>query len=95
MNTFRSLFLALRSIRKSPAFSAVIIFTFSIAMGTCIVIYSYIDAYLLTSLPFEEPENLIRIHSFKGEEKGRLSYPEFLDMHPYGRIRNIGSPLAQ
>ncbi len=80
MHIFRSLKLAIRSIRKSPAFSAVIVFTFAIATGASIVIYSYIDALLLTPIPFEEPENLVRIHSMKGDEQGRLSYPEFLDM---------------
>ncbi len=80
MHIVRSLKLAIRSIRKSPAFSAVIVFTFAIATGASIVIYSYIDALLLTPIPFEEPENLVRIHSMKGDEQGRLSYPEFLDM---------------
>ena len=80
MHVIRSLKLALRSIRKSPAFSAVIVFTFAIATGASIVIFSYIDALLLTPLPFDEPERLVRIHSMKGGEVGRLSYPEFLEM---------------
>jgi|GEM_PF-1316419 len=80
MHLLRSLKLAFRSLRKSPAFSAVIVFTFAIATGASIVIFSYIDALLLTPIPFEEPERLVRIHSMKGGEQGRLSYPEFLEM---------------
>ena len=72
--------LALRSLKKRPAFSAIVILTITIVTGTSIVVYSYIDALLLTSLPFEEPDRLVRIQSVKGGEKGYLSYPEFLDM---------------
>ena len=80
MNSILSLKMSLRSLRKRPAFFAVIIFTFAIVYGTSIVVYSYIDALLLSPLPFKESERLVRIHSLRGEEKGLLSYPEFLDM---------------
>ena len=80
MNLSNSLKLAFRSLKKSPALTMVIVFTFAIATGASIVIYSYIDALLLAPLPFDQPENLVRIHSIKGGEQGLLSYPEFLDM---------------
>ncbi len=80
MSLLLSLKLAIRAVKRSPIFSTVIIFTFAIATGASIVIFSYIDALLLSPLPFKEPQNLVRIHSMKGEEMGLLSYPEFLDM---------------
>ncbi|MEM7552313.1 MAG: ABC transporter permease, partial [Bacteroidota bacterium] len=80
MNILYSLKLSIRTLKKKPAFSGVIIFTFAIATSASIVIYSYVDALLLTPLPFHEPENLVRIHAVKGGEKGLFSYPEFLDM---------------
>ena len=75
-----SLRLALRSLVKRPVFSSVVVLTFAVVTGASIVVYSYIDALLLKELPFHEPERLVRIQSVKGEEKGYLSYPEFLDM---------------
>ncbi len=79
MNT--SLFkTAFRNLKSQPAFSLVILFTIAIVTGTSIVVYSYIDALLLSPLPFKEPDRLVRIHSVKGDEKGLMSYPEFLDM---------------
>lgn len=79
MNT--SLFkTAFRNLKSQPAFSLVILFTITIVTGTSIVVYSYIDALLLSPLPFKEPDRLVRIHSVKGDEKGLMSYPEFLDM---------------
>ncbi|MEM6525250.1 MAG: ABC transporter permease [Bacteroidota bacterium] len=80
MNLLQSLKQSLRTLRKRPAFSAIIIFTFAIATGASIVVYSYMDALLFTSLPFKDPGNLVRIQSVKGGEKGLFSYPEFLDM---------------
>ncbi|MEM8906350.1 MAG: ABC transporter permease [Bacteroidota bacterium] len=80
MHLLYSLKLALRNLKKRPAFSAIVILTIAIATGTSIVVYSYIDALLIQSVPFDEPDQLVRIQSLKGEEKGYLSYPEFLDM---------------
>lgn len=80
MNLLYSLKLALRSLKKRPAFSSIIILIIAIAIGTSIVVFSYIDALLIKSMPFQEPDQLVRIQSVKGEEKGYLSYPEFLDM---------------
>ena len=80
MDLLYSLRLALRSLKKRPAFSSIVILTIAIVTGTSIVVYSYIDALLVKSVPFSEPDRLVRIQSVKGEEKGYLSYPEFLDM---------------
>ena len=80
MKVVRSIRLSLRALRKHPAFSAVIIFTFAVAIGASIVVYTYMDALLFKSIPFEDPDRLVRIHSLKGDEKGSFSYPEFLDM---------------
>jgi len=87
MSLLLSLKLAIRAIKRSPIFSSVIIFTFAIATGASIVIFSYIDALLLSPLPFKEPQNLVRIYSMKGEERGLLSYPEFLDMQK--QLQNV------
>ena len=80
MNTMLSIKISLRGLRKRPGFSAVVICTIALVLGTSIVVYSYLDALLFTSLPFKDSDRLVRIHSVKGGEPGLLSYPEFLDM---------------
>ena len=80
MNLLLSLKMSFRNLRKRPVFSGVIIFTFAIVMSTGIIVYSYIDALILSPLPFEASERLVCIHPMKGGEKGLLSYPEFLDV---------------
>ncbi|MEO1257242.1 MAG: ABC transporter permease [Bacteroidota bacterium] len=80
MDLLYSLRLALRSLKRRPAFSSIVVLTIAIVTGTSIVVFSYVDALLFKSLPFSEPDRLVRIQSVKGDEKGYLSYPEFLDM---------------
>ena len=80
MDLLYSLKLSLRNLKKRPAFSSVVVLTIAIVTGMSIVVFSYVNALLIKSLPFSEPGRLVRIQSVKGEEKGYLSYPEFLDM---------------
>lgn len=80
MNSVQNIKVALRGLKRRPAFSLIIILTIAIVTGTSVVIYSYIDALLLRPLPFLEPDRLVQVYSVKGDERGLLSYPEFLDM---------------
>lgn len=80
MGSLHDIKTSLRSLIKRPAFSSVIILTIAIVTGASIVIYSYIDALLLSPLPFKDQDRLVQIHSVRGEERGLISYPEFLDM---------------
>lgn len=80
MNFKYNLKMSVRALLKRPAFSAVVILTMAIAGGANILIFSFIDAVLITPLPFKDPDQLVQVYSLKGEEQGLLSYPEFLDM---------------
>ena len=80
MNFFYDLKVSLRNLLKKPLFSAIIIFTIAIAIGANTVVFSFIDALLLSPLPFKESDRLVQIYSLKGEQEGLLAYPEFLDM---------------
>ena len=81
MNFLYDLKISLRNLLKKPLFSAIIIFTIAIAIGANTVVFSFIDALLLSPLPYQESDRLVQIYSLKnGEQEGLLAYPEFLDM---------------
>jgi putative ABC transport system permease protein len=54
--------LAVRSLRKSPAFAFVAILTLAIGIGATTAVYSVVDAVLLQPLPYAESGQLVRLY---------------------------------
>lgn len=59
-----------RAIRKEPGFSGAIVLTLALAIGAGTAIFSVVDGVLLRPLPFERPEELVRIWA-SNEEAGQ------------------------
>lgn len=79
---------AVRSLRKHPTFAAVALLTIALGIGSVTAIFSVVDAVLLQDLPYEAPDELIRVWSSnaeRGVERGFMSPPDIADFQDRNR----------
>jgi predicted permease len=73
---------ALRTLRRQPAFAAVILLTLALGIGANTAIFSIADAALLRPLPYDDPEGLVHLWQTYGAgqvARSEASYPDFVD----------------
>ncbi|MBV9924262.1 MAG: ABC transporter permease [Acidobacteria bacterium] len=77
----------LRVLWQRPGFTAVVVLTLALGIGANTAIFSVIDAALLRSLPYKEPERLVHLWESKRSrdfEQREASYPDLLDWRAQG-----------
>ncbi len=81
---------AARQLRKNPGFALTTILTLALGIGATTAIFSLVNAVLLRSLPFPEPDRLVWINNTRAPRQGQklfhgvaptvLSYPDYFDL---------------
>jgi putative ABC transport system permease protein len=79
---------AARGLRKQPGFTAIAVLTLAVGIGANTAIYTVLDATMLRSLPFPEPDRLMRLTLIfptragsPVNDDGVWSYPKFEEFH--------------
>src|SRR5713101_1369120 len=66
---------AIRSLRKSPTFTAVALVVLALGIGATTAIFSVVDAVVLRGLPFDEHDRLVAVGE-RSSPSGRFAYPD-------------------
>jgi len=65
---------AARSMRRTPAFSLVVVLTLALAIGATTAIFGVVDAVLLRSLPYRDPGRLVMLYQTLSAISGPIGF---------------------
>ena len=83
---------AIRQLRRQPAFAAAVVATLALAIGANVAVFSVVNAVLLRGLPFASPERLVWIASVRPDNpEAPFSLPELMDYREQARSLAIAA----
>jgi putative ABC transport system permease protein len=84
-NFLQDLRYGLRTLRRTPGFTATAVLTLGIGIGACTAIFSLVNAVLIRSLPYGDPQRLVYLFT----PSSRLKIPDEVICPGYGDLYDI------
>lgn len=84
---------AFRTMRRQPAFSAVVISTLALGIGANTAVFSVVDTVLLRPLPYPDADRLVHVQTRNDAlniSGGPASYPDFADWRAAHVFEEVG-----
>ena len=84
---------AARSIRRTPGFTAIVVFTLALGIGANAAIFSVANVALLHPLPYDRPDQIVLVTTVDSKGKQGGAQPaDFLDWRAQNRVfEHLGS----
>ncbi|HEY4763268.1 MAG TPA: ABC transporter permease [Candidatus Sulfotelmatobacter sp.] len=83
-----------RMLRKNPGFTAVAVLTLALGIGANTAIFSIVDAVLLRSLPYPDPNQLVLMFEVPLQQPDALSGISYRDFTEYREQNRVFSEMA-
>jgi putative ABC transport system permease protein len=77
---------AFRLLVKRRGLTVVVALTLALGIGANTAIFSFVNALLLSPLPYKDPDRLVRVMSERGSETGKLSMLELYDLKEQAKL---------
>src|SRR3954468_18355745 len=88
-NLLQDIRYSVQTLAKRPAFTLVAVLTLALAIGANTAIFTVVDAALIRSLPYENPEALVHFWEISQRQdfsQREASYPDYLDLRGQNHV---------